>query len=225
MAIELKLKEKHYKKSRFSNKKGFKPKKLENITNDLLENKIKASKNIEMQTQIYKTNQTDIIIPEKENSVTHIVTQKQINSFSILLKFLDRGDINFLQIMTYTIDKKTLLSLLEYLKKNKIKKLQFIITETISFRTPKIYELINKYFKNREDVNLSLCWVHSKILLIEQNNNKYIIDGSGNFSQNALIEHYNIWKSKNLYYFYRNFSDETFFTKKIRKNHEIYKNF
>ena len=229
MAFDCKIKDRHYKSARFSDIKenglNFKIKRKENILQDLENSEMK--KTIAKKMSFLKLiNQNEIILPENENECLHIVTQRQHNSFSLLMKFLEKYDkIDFLQIMTYTIDKPTLLFLLDLIKKGVIKKTTLIITETIEFRSKQIYELLLREFVKLNNVNISFFWVHSKILLIDSNREKYAIDGSGNFSQNALVEHYNIWRSSELFDFHYKITKDVFFGKKLRKKHDIYKNF
>ena len=228
MDFNCKIKDKHYKNSRFSDIKengiSFKTKRKENIIQDVEQTEQKTS--IAKKLSFLKmVNQNEIEIPKNENECLHIITQRQHNSFSLLMKFIEHyGRLDYLQIMTYTIDRPTLLFLLDLLQKNIIKKSDLIITETIEFRSKKIYDLLISDFSNRTDVNLSFFWVHSKILLIKKNNAKFVIDGSGNFSQNALVEHYNIWRSSELFEFHQNITKEVFFGDKIRKKHIVYKN-
>jgi len=226
MAIKIQLKESHYKNSRFNNnsEKELAKFKQDNITQDLNEIKNIVTDNILVQTEILKSKHDFIKIPKK-GSFNHIITQKQINAFTIILSFLKRGNIDFLQIMSYTIDEKTLYTLKEYLQQGKINKLQIIMTETASFRIPTIYKKLKDEFANESNCNLVFYWVHSKIHLILQSENKYVIDGSGNFSQNAQVEHYNVFALDELYDFHYNLSNDFFMGGVLRKNHEIFKNF
>lgn len=226
MAIDLKLKEKHYKKSRFGTKseKELAEFKKKGITKDLEEIKSIALKNINMQFQLL-SKKDKIIIPEK-NQVLCIRTQSQINAFQIFLHFIEKyGKIDFLSLQSYTFNEETIYSLLQLLNEKKIENLQIIMTETAYFRTPKIYKLLKEFFSERNDCNLCFYWVHSKVHLLQTNNEKFVIDGSGNFSMNAQIEQYNIFNSEELFNFDFNFCKDFFFGKKLRKNHEIYKNF
>ncbi|MEB3151451.1 MAG: hypothetical protein VKL60_20840 [Sphaerospermopsis sp.] len=226
MALDIKFKEKHYKKSRFGTKSeaDLAEFKKQNITQDLNEAKSVAINNIEFQSKILRDKKELIEIP-KQNSFLHIITQKQINAFTIILSFLQKGDIDFLQIMSYTIDETTCHTLAHLLETGRIKRLQIIMTETASFRIPNIYKLLKGTFSENRNCNLVFYWVHSKIHLVEMGYNKYVIDGSGNFSQNAQVEHYNIFNIKDMFDFHYKLSHDFFMGEKLRKNHEIYKNF
>lgn len=226
MAIECKINNSHYKNSRFSTKKeqDLNQFKKDNITHDLEEIKSIALNNISFYHQIVKINDK-IKIPPK-NAILAIRTQSQINAFSLFIQFIESyGKVDFLQIQTYTIGEETIFTLLELLNSGKIKQLQIIMTETAIFRLPKIYKLLKELFSNHERCNLCFYWVHSKVHLIKAGNDKFVIDGSGNFSMNAQVEQYNIFHSDEMFDFDYNLSETFYFGQKLRKKHEIYKNF
>ena len=226
MGLDCKIKDSHYKNSRFSTDKEKKLNefKKENITQDLDEAKHIALANLEFFSQILKS-KGKIEIPN-QNSVLCIRTQSQLNAFSIFMQFLDEfKTIDFLSIQTYTIDEKTVYTLLELLNEGKIKKLQIIMTETAVFRIPKIYNLLKILFSEHKKCNLCFYWVHSKVHLLEAGGQKFVIDGSGNFSMNAQVEQYNIFNSEKLFDFDFNLCKSFYFGDKLRKKHEIYKNF
>ena len=226
MALDCKIKDSHYKNARFSTKKEqeLNTFKKENITQDLDEVKSIALDNLKFFQQILKS-KGRIEIPKK-NEVLSIRTQSQLNAFSLILQFVEKyGEIDFLQIQTYTIDEKTVFTLYELLNSGKIKQLQIIMTETAVFRIPKIYKLLKELFSEHEKCNLCFYWVHSKVHLIKCGNDKFVIDGSGNFSMNAQVEHYNIFHVDSMFDFDFELSNDFYFGKKLRKKHEIFKNF
>jgi hypothetical protein len=226
MNLDCKIKESHYKNSRFSTKKekDLNKFKQDNITQDLNDVKFIAQENLEFFSHILKS-KGSFEIP-KENSVLSIRTQSQINAFSIFMQFIEKyGKIDFLSIQTYTIDEKTLFTLFQLLNEGKIEKLQIIMTETAVFRIPKIYKLLKDLFSEHERCNLCFYWVHSKVHLLKCGGDEFVIDGSGNFSMNAQVEQYNIFHSKQMFEFDKKMSDEFFFGEKLRKKHEIFKNY
>lgn len=226
MPLDCKIKDSHYKNTRFSTKKeqDLNTFKKENITQDMDEAKTIALDNLEFFQQILKS-KGRIEIPKK-NSVLSIRTQSQLNAFSLFMQFIDHyGSIDFLSLQTYTIDEKTLFTLNELLNQGKIKKLQIIMTETAVFRLPKIYKLLKDTFQHNENVNLCFYWVHSKVHLIRCGDDKFVIDGSGNFSMNAQVEQYNIFHSEKMFNFDFDLCRNFYFGEKLRKKHEIFKNF
>ena len=223
--LEIKLKEKHYKKNRFGKKEelvsDFKKK---NITNDMEKTQIIANDFLEANFQILK--KKEILNFPKENSMICVRTQSQMNFFSFFIMFIEKyGHINYLSIQTYTFNEKTVYALKKLVDDGKIKKLQIVMTETANFRIPKIYRLLKELFSEHENCNLVFYWVHSKVNLIKCKDDYFVLDGSGNFSMNAQVEHYNIINSKKIFDADKAWQDDFFFSKKLRKNHEIYKNF
>jgi len=155
MAIDCKIKDSHYKNSRFSTKKEqeLNTFKKENITQDLNEIKTISQNNISFFQQILRINGR-IEIPQK-NSVLSIRTQSQMNAFSLFIQFIEKyGKIDFLQLQTYTIDEKTIYTLYDLLNNGKIRSLQIIMTETATFRLPKIYKLLKDLFSELPNCNL-----------------------------------------------------------------------
>lgn len=226
MGIDCKIKDSHYKNSRFSTKKekDLNQFKKDNITQDLNEAQFIAQENIQFFQQILKA-KGKIEIPPP-NSVLSIRTQSQLNAFSLFMQFIEEyGAIDFLSLQTYTIDEKTLFTLNKLLNSGKIKKLQIIMTETAIFRIPKIYKLLKDLFSENKNANLCFYWVHSKVHLIKCKNNKFVIDGSGNFSMNAQVEQYNVFHSEKLFNFDYQMCKEFYFNEPLRKKHEIFKNF
>ena len=226
MGLECKIKDNHYKNTRFSTKKeqDLNTFKKENITQDLNEVKSIALDNLDFFQTVLKS-KGSFEIP-KENSVLSIRTQSQLNAFSIFLQFIEKyNTIDFLSIQTYTIDEKTIFTLLELLETKKILKLQIIMTETACFRIPKIYKLLKDLFSKKENVNLCFYWVHSKVHLLQAGTEKFVIDGSGNFSMNAQVEQYNIFNSAKMFDFDFKLCEDFYFGEKLRKKHEIFKNF
>ena len=61
--------------------------------------------------------------------------------------------------------------------------------------------LIVKYGRSR--IKVSFSWNHTKIMCFNVRENYYVIEGSGNLSDNARIEQYLFEKSKTAYEFHR----------------------
>lgn len=226
MGIDCKIKDSHYTNKRFGTKKeqDLSKFKKDNITQDLEEAKMIALDNLEFFAQVLKS-KGSFDIP-KENSMLAIRTQSQLNAFSIFMQFIEHyKTIDFLSIQTYTIDDKTLVTLNELVNNGTIKKLQIIMTETACFRIPKIYKKLKDLFSEHKNVNLAFYWVHSKVHLLQCGDDKFVIDGSGNFSMNAQVEQYNIFNSKSLFDFDYKMCEDFFFGEKLRKKHEMFKNY
>lgn len=227
MNLKCEIKNSHYKKSRFE-EKNIADKEMNsfNMTKVKIElEELIAINTKTTNTQFTKWKKNEILKFPQKNEVLSIRTQSQINTIDIILQIIkNENKIKFLSLQTYTFDKKTLALLFSLQETGKIDKLQIIMTESAVFRLPEIYKTL-KLYKEKKNFNLCFYWVHSKVHMCQTENNKYIIDGSGNFSMNAQVEHYNIFNSEKLYNSETILNREFYFGKKLRKNHEIYKNF
>ena len=150
----------------------------------------------------------EIGIPEKENGQLRFITSSQMNVISFLLYLIERiGNIDECILSYYVIGTKTVELLDTLLNSEKIKKL-FIQTSTLRMhgRDVKsinaIKDMMRKYGEKRVKGNMS--WIHTKILCCRIKDKHYVIEGSGNLSDNARIEQYLFERSKKSYNFHKN---------------------
>lgn len=149
----------------------------------------------------------NIGIPTKENQQFRFVTKSAMNVISFLIYLIEKLDyIDECILSYYVIGIKTIELLDALLESGKIKKL-YIQTSTIrlSGKDAKsgeaIKNLIKKYGKKR--VSGNAAWIHTKILCCKIKDNYYVIEGSGNLSDNARIEQYVFEKSKQSFDFHK----------------------
>ena len=162
-------------------------------------------------------------IPE-ENQQIRAITQGSFNMFSILLSIIEsKGVLEEVYLTTFNMNEKIILALFELVEDNKILKLRIMISDSVRHRVPKriaqLKSLVDKY--SDRDIILKLNWNHSKVMLIRSNSLFYVLEGSGNLSDNAQIEQYCITNSKSLYVWHREWMDEQF-ERNVKKREEIY---
>ncbi len=134
----------------------------------------------------------DLKLPQKGEQF-RIRTQQRINLISILLKIIDiHKKIDELTIATYTLNQTALKTIGDLLASGKIKKINFMISDSYSFRYPKYYDHLQNVFlawnKKYKDVHLVFTWSHLKITLIKCGDDYYQHEGSMNYSLNNLAE-------------------------------------
>jgi len=169
--------------------------------------------NIHRQNLINFNNELTIPSP---GEIIKIRTQKQHNAFTYILALKEKyKTIDSLTILTFNINEKTLYVLDDWLKNGTLKKLCLCVSESISFRMPKRYEYIINNFKGKADI--IFAWNHAKIALIKCQDNYYVVEGSGNYSDNAEIEQYIFENSKESYDFdMQNLVNNIFTSKKVK---------
>lgn len=133
-----------------------------------------------------------------------IETTKSFNAFTFLVYLIRHsGRIESLFIATYSINDRILNSLINWKNKGLIGNITIEISESITFRMGKIakrLELLNQ----QKEITLIYEWTHRKVACIKTDIGLYVVEGSGNYGENAAKEQYIFSRSKELYEFRRN---------------------
>lgn len=138
-----------------------------------------------------------------ENEIFFIETIKSFNAFTFIIYLIkEAGIINDLFIATYSINIRILNSLAKWIDKGDINQVHIYISDSIKQRMPKVVETMEGISTTR-DIKITYSWTHKKVICARINNDYYVIEGSGNFSENSAEEQYIFTKSKNLYEFRR----------------------
>ena len=167
--------------------------------------KIEKYKNIHYQNLIdFKK---DCRLPEKDELIK-IRVQKAYNAFTFILAIKEKFNIiDELSILTFNINERTLLTLFSWVETTELKSLELCISESVKSRMPKrvdlIKELFNK-FKHKSNLKVAFTWNHCKIALVKAGGQYFVIEGSGNFSDNEEVEQYIFENSKKSYNFDKN---------------------
>lgn len=129
----------------------------------------------------------------------------QFNKFTFIPWLLTHlGVIESLIISTYSLSMAGLQALHELLLSNKIQQLSIVISDSITFRLPKVYDQLKAWELTMPGrISTTLTWNHSKILLAKCGSHFITIEGSGNFSENAAYEQYTLFNSQDVYDFRR----------------------
>ncbi len=137
-----------------------------------------------------------------EDEIYFLFTLNSFNAFTFIPYIINySGLITNLVFSTYSINKRIVNSLMRWYDKHEIKNIHIVISDSIRNRMPKIVDLIKSCMTTRHNIKLDFSWNHSKITLIESGSNKFVIEGSGNFSENAQHEQYIFLNNKNIYDF------------------------
>ncbi|WP_439473823.1 hypothetical protein [Algoriphagus formosus] len=140
-------------------------------------------------------------IPEPGEAV-FLFTLKSFNAFTFIVYVIKHvGEIQELCLSTYSLNERILTSMLKWYDKGQIKRIRLSISDSIRHRMPKVYDLIELQRQSR-DFTVNYCWNHSKITLMQSGGHHFVVEGSGNFSENALHEQY-IWMNDPQVYAFR----------------------
>lgn len=141
-------------------------------------------------------------LPE-ENEIFFIWTMKSFNAFTFipyLVKYA--GTIDELIISTYSINKRIVSALIRLIDLGAIKQVQINISESIKHRMPAVVDELNSVLAQRKNIiTVHYTWVHAKVALVRIGTDKYIIEGSGNWAENAKHEQYIFLKNERVFDF------------------------
>jgi hypothetical protein len=82
-----------------------------------------------------------------------------------------------------------------------VDKITLLVSDTMIRRNPATADLLASANLEYPNLTVLFAWVHAKVCLIETNEANYVIEGSGNWSENAYYEQYVFANSKGLYDF------------------------
>jgi hypothetical protein len=140
-------------------------------------------------------------IPEPGEAV-FLFTLKSFNAFTFIVYVIKHvGVIDELCLSTYSLNERILTSMLKWYDKGQIKQIRLNISDSIKHRMPKVYDLIELQRQSR-NFQVTYSWNHSKVTLMRSGDHSFVVEGSGNFSENALHEQY-IWMNDAQVYRFR----------------------
>lgn len=139
-----------------------------------------------------------------ESEALFLETEKSFNAFTFIVYLLKyAGDIDEIHVATYGLNARIINSLSNYMHKGQIKKVHIHISESIQKRLPKIANMIDALAEGDLNFTVSYAWTHKKIMCVRIASDYYVIEGSGNWSENSSQEQYIFTKSQKIYEFRR----------------------
>lgn len=137
----------------------------------------------------------------RENEAFFIETKKSFTAFTFIVYLIkNAGQVRHLYIATYSTNERIINALLRWREKGLIGSIHLHISETIKFRMSKIYERLMLLHQDGE-IELSFAWSHKKITCLNTSAGFFVVEGSGNYGENAMEEQYVFLKNKEVYEF------------------------
>lgn len=134
-------------------------------------------------------------------------TINSFNAFTFLPFLISECEaaITELIISTFSINIRIIDAFFKLIQDKKIKKITILINEGMKTRNTQVYDHLTALVGNKSDIiQVIYAWNHSKISLIQIADHYFIVDGSGNYGENAQFEQYSFWDDKEGYEFYKN---------------------
>ena len=134
-------------------------------------------------------------------------TINSFNAFTFLPFLITECEdiINELIISTFSINIRIIDAFFKLIQDGRIRKITIFINEGMKTRNPEVYDHLSALVGSKPDIiKVIYAWNHSKISLIQIADHFFIVDGSGNFGENAQFEQYSFWDDREGYEFYKN---------------------
>jgi hypothetical protein len=130
-------------------------------------------------------------------------TLKQFNAFTFIPYIIQySGPIRELAFSTYSLSTKVIDSLVVLLDKGMIDRVHITISDSVKFRIPRVVDHLSSLMATRgEQISLLYGWNHSRVTLMRTDTGHYLVEGSGNFTENAQHEQYIFLNSVELWHF------------------------
>lgn len=131
------------------------------------------------------------------------------NAFTFIPFALQHESARHLLATTYSINKRVIQALAELHRDGKIDRITLLVSDTMLSRNPTTVDELAAANKSYPNIEIMFSWVHAKVCLIETERAHYVIEGSGNWSENAYYEQYLFANSEKLFAFREKLFTET----------------
>lgn len=141
-------------------------------------------------------------VPEP-GEIIFLWSVKSFNAFTFLPYLIKvYGKIEQVHISTYSMNKRISEALLRLLQKELVGQIEVLIADSIRHRMPKVVDILESMTAAHPNLTVRYAWNHSKVMLVRCGDNHFVIEGSGNFSENSRNEQY-IWLNNKRVYEFR----------------------
>jgi hypothetical protein len=117
-------------------------------------------------------------------------TDTAFNAFTFVTLVSKANSIKHLYASTYSISRRVVDSLIELHDKGVIEQITLLVSESMIKRNPLIIDNLMQQAKSRPNMTVLFAWIHAKVCLMQTNDAHFVVEGSGNWSENAHYEQY-----------------------------------
>lgn len=151
----------------------------------------------------------DLIRIPTEGEFFFLQSDKAFNAFTFIPMIARVNPIKELHACTYSINRRVTEALIEMHDKGLIEQLTLLVSDSMIKRNPIVIDNLRAMAKSRGNMTILFAWVHAKVCCLKTATDYYVIEGSGNWSENAQYEQYTFANSKELYDFRMNLFTNT----------------
>lgn len=135
------------------------------------------------------------------------------NAFTFIPLIARRYPVKELYACTYSISRRVIEALIELHDKGMVEQVTLLISDSMIKRNPVTIDNLMAMTSTRPNLKVLFAWSHAKICLLRTHDFHFVIEGSGNWSENAHYEQYLLANDKGLY----DFRLQLFTTSKLKK--------
>lgn len=128
-------------------------------------------------------------------------TDNAFNAFTFIPFIAKIKPIKELYASTYSISRRVIEALIEMHDKGMIEQVTLLISDSMIKRNPVTIDNLMAMQTSRPNLKVLYAWTHAKVCCIKTHDEHFVIEGSGNWSENAHYEQYVLANSKGLYDF------------------------
>ncbi len=136
-------------------------------------------------------------------------TNNSFNAFTFIPYVCKTVKVRRLYASTYSISRKVITALMELHSRGFVDEITLLISDSMIKRNPMTIDVLLGVAAANRNLNVLFGWNHSKVCLLEAPSSSpkggefdyYVIEGSGNWSENAAVEQYTFANCKGLFDF------------------------
>lgn len=123
------------------------------------------------------------------------------NAFTFIPMVAKHYPVKELYASTYSISRRVIDALVELHDKGMIEQITLLISDSMIKRNPVTIDNLMAMASTRPNMKIFYAWSHAKVCLMKTQDFYFVVEGSGNWSENAHYEQYLFANSKGLYDF------------------------
>lgn len=145
--------------------------------------------------------ENDLIRVPTEDEFLFLQTDKAFNAFTFIPFIAKTFPVKELYASTYSISSKVVQALIELYDKGMIEQITLLISDSMIKRNPLTIENLKAMCTSRPNIKVLYAWSHAKVCIMRTSDFYFVVEGSGNWAENAHYEQYIFANSKGLYDF------------------------
>ncbi len=159
-------------------------------------NEVWTSKYIASHFQKIESLENDLMRVPTKDEFFFLQTDKAFNAFTFIPFVAKIYPIKELYACTYSISSRVIDALIEMHDKGMIEQITLLISESMIKRNPKTIDNLKAMCTSRPNMKVLYAWSHAKVCLMKTHDFHFVIEGSGNWAENAHYEQYLFANSK-----------------------------